>query len=437
MRTRLIAAGLTTALAAGLLLVGAGAPAQAGDLDVRLSNTVEGMVHVEWDAAKGPGNTYAVQIATDRLIKTHVEQFSVPDGQTWLDVPHASLVTPASGDYTFVKVQIDRHGNGKNSGTPTAWIKPTPVVPPATGGKVEIATFNTRIWNANDKRGNKKTPTSWSVRRKKIAKVVRDTDPGVLLLQESSGAAKWRIAGKLWQFQDLAKRLPKKYTLSVNGLYTTPRKAVGSQGSRIIVDTSKFQVLSTGYVKPPAFSPAQVRWIPWVLLRDRVTAEEFYVASAHLQSGADKGSSHRLYDMRQRQTDFLHSQLSQFAATGRGVYVGGDFNSTSNTKPDNNVHRTLVADGWYDSFATTDVQGDNLPTTNDFVFPVKPGPFRRDYIMSLGAPQGSYSYVNHTYNAASQFQSDHFMQSAVLPVKPGPYLAAIELGSSKYKPYLR
>ena len=437
MRTRLIAAGLCSALSSGLLVLGATAPARAADSTVKLTNNDDGTIHVDWD--RGPGTDhldYKIQIATDRLITVHARTFDVPDGQTELDVPHADLVTPASGDYTFVRVLTYRSSTGKRSGRPVVWIKPTPVTPPATGSRVKIATFNLRIWGANDKKGKRKTPVSWTVRRAKIAREVRSTDPGVLLLQESSGAAKWRIAGKLWQFQDIAKRLPKKYKLTVNGLYMTPKKAVGSQGARIIYDSSKYQVLKTGYIKPPAFSPAQIRWTPWALLRDRATAEEFYVSSAHLQSGADKGGSHRLYDMRQRQTDFINSQLAKLAASGRGVYVGGDFNSTSNTKPDNNVHRTLVADGWYDSFATTSVVGDNLPTTNDFVFPVKPGPFRRDYIMSLGAPQGSYGYVNHTYSSRSQFQSDHFMQSATLPVLAGPYATpAATVGQSKYKPY--
>ncbi|GAA1780567.1 hypothetical protein GCM10009795_028550 [Nocardioides hankookensis] len=441
MRTRLIAAGLGSAMVSSLLVLGATAPAQAGDLHVKLTNNPDGSIHVDWDPAVGVGSTYQVQIATDRLITAHVQTFDVPGNgsQTELDVPHADLVTPASGDYTFVKVQIDRHGNGENSGTPTAWIKPTPVAPPTTGSTVKMATFNVRIWRASDqKKKKKKSLVSWTVRRKKIASTIKATDPGVILLQESSGAAKLRVAGKLWQFQDLTNRLPKKYKLSVQGLYTNARGlAIGSQGSRIVVDTSRYKVLKTGYVQPPAFSPKQTRFLPWALLRIKSTGEEFYVASAHLQSGADKPGQTRLYDMRQRQTDYINAQLARLAASGRGVYLGGDFNSTSNTKPDNNVHRTLVADGWYDGFATTTVSGDEFPTTNDFVFPVKPGPFRRDYLMSLGAPQGSYGYTNHFYNSASKFASDHFMQSAVFPVGAGPYLTAAQIGRSKYKPYHR
>lgn len=438
MRTRLIVAGLASALISGLLVAGATAPAQAGDLHVKLSNNPDGTIHVDWDPAVGVGSTYQVQIATDRGTKAHVQTFDVPnDGRTEFDVPHADLVTPASGDYTFVTVLIDRHGNGDNSGTPTAWIKPTPVVPPAAGSTIKMATFNTRIWRAADRK-DRKSLISWNVRRKKIVATIKAAAPGVVLLQESSGAAKLRVAGKLWQFQDIANRLPKKYKLSVQGLYTNARGlAIGSQGSRIIVDTSRYSVVKTGYIQPPAFSPTQTRFVPWALLRVRATGEEFYVASGHLQSGADKAGSTRLYDMRQRQTDYINAQLARLAATGRGVYLGGDFNSTSGTKPDNNVHRTLVADGWYDGFATTTVSGDKYPTTNDFVFPVKPGPFRRDYLMSLGAPQGSYGYSNHFYNSPKKFASDHFMQSATFPIGAGPYLTAAQIGRSKYKPYHR
>jgi len=63
-----------------------------------------------------------------------------------------------------------------------------------------------------------------------------------------------------------------------------------------------------------------------------------------------------------------------------------------------------------------------------YVFPVPLGPFRRDYILSLGAPPGSYSYVNRVYQSVRRFASDHFMQSATLPVQAGPYAAAVRVG---------
>lgn len=433
MRFRLFIAVLISALISCLTVFGTSPPAQAGVVKVKLSNINNGKIRVNWNQAPGRDVSYAVQIATDRSIETYVSTFPVPRGQTWLDVPHADLVTPDSGAYTFVKVKISREG--QNSGTRVVWIKPKPVTPPATASKVKIATFNVRVWGAEDKAGKK--DTSWKVRRKKIAASVRAAKPGVLVVQEASGAPKWKVAGKRWQFQDLAKRLPKKYRLTSKGLYTTSRKSSGSQGSRIIYNSKRYEVLRTGYLKTPSFSPSRIRWAPWVLLRDRRTSEEFYAASAHLASGRDKPGSRRLYDMRQRQTDFLHSQLSRLKVTGRGVYLGGDLNSTNNTKPDNNVHRTLVRGGWYDAFASTAVTGASYPTTNGFKFPVKTGAFRRDYIMSLGAPKGSHSFKNHAYTSRSQLHSDHFMQSAVLPVTSGPYLPAISIGRTTYRPLRR
>lgn len=433
MRHRLTAAATSLAIASGLLLVGTSTPAEAGELHVKLNNTSDGKVHVAWDAAPGSSVSYWVQIATDRQMTMHSQRFDVPPGDTSLDVPHASLVTPYSGDYTFVKVHIDRPGTANDSGTPTDWIKPTPVAPPTTGSQVRIATFNIRRWAASDAPRKKRTPVSWTVRRAKIASTIKWSGAGVVFLQEASGSSQYKVAGKLWQFQDLARRLPTKYKLTSGGLYTNGKKVIGSQGARILYDTTRYQLVTTGYLKPPAFSPAGIRWQPWALLRDRVSHDEFYAVSAHLESGADPSTSRRLYDMRGRQATFLALQLKKLAATGRGVYLGGDFNSTSNTKPDNNVHRILVASGWYDSFATTRiVRGAGYPTTNDFHFPVKPGPFRRDYIMSLGAPAGSYWYANYAYNTRSTFASDHFMQMAQLPVKAGPYGPVVRIGSATY-----
>lgn len=429
MRSRLIAASLGLALSLGLLsATEAPVSAKAGDyLNVVLTNTPDGNINVHWDKANGSKVThYEVFTSTARLINVDVQSYSSngPDVQD-LVVPHAVGVTPNSGDYTFVKVRVFR-SNGHNAGTPAKWIKPTPIAPPATGTQVTLGTFNVRLWTAEDRKSKK--ITAWPVRRKKVARTILDSGAGVTFLQEVSGPPKLKVAGKKWQFEDLVGLLPKKYKLTSRDLYKQRGRTAGSQGSRIIYDSSKYSVLTTGYLKMPSFNIKLTRWVPWALFRVKATGEEFYGLSVHLQSGDDKDGTLRRFNMRQKQTDYLSAQLPKLSATGRAVYIGGDFNSTSNTKPYNNVHRTFVANGFYDAFATTSVTGDAFPTSNDFVFPVVPGPFRRDYLMSLGAPAGSYSYVNHVYQSASQFASDHFMQSATMPVNPGPYTAAVRIG---------
>ena len=184
-----------------------------------------------------------------------------------------------------------------------------------------------------------------------------------------------------------------------------------------------------GYLKMPAVSLRGTRWVPWALLRSRTTGEEFYVLSTHFRAATTSRARRGASTCARRQAEFIIDQTASLAATGRSVFVGGDFNSTSNTRPHNGVHRTMVLAGYSDGFASRDITNGEYPTTtHGFSFPVRPGAYRRDYLMGLNTPGGSYSFVNHVNQSESSAASDHFMQSAVLPVRPGPYGAARSAG---------
>jgi endonuclease/exonuclease/phosphatase family metal-dependent hydrolase len=425
MRARLLSLAAPALLAAGLLAPAtppAASAADGGYLNLELSNTRDGRILVDWDRAAGSKVThYVVETATARNMRTDLRRSDrVEPGTTELVVDPSTAVTPASGDYTFVKVRVYRStGNGE---TRTKWIMPTPVEPPATGPRVRLASFNVKIWRARE---GQKPWMSWASRRDHVVRTIVGSGAGVILVQEASGAAKLRVAGKRWQFQDLVRRLPDRFRLTDGRLYTHRGDLTGSQGSRIIYDASLYSRVSVGYLKMPAVSLRHTRWVPWALLRSRSTGEEFYVLSTHFKSGDDKPGSTAVFDLRQKQAKYIVDQTAPLAATGRSVFVGGDFNSTSNTLPHNGVHRTLVLAGFYDGFASRNITNGEYPTTtHGFSFPVRPGAYRRDYLMGLNTPGGSYSFVNHVNQSESRAASDHFMQSAVLPVRPGPYGAA-------------
>lgn len=425
MRARLLSLAAPALLTAALLAP-AGTPAASaadgGYLNVQLSNTSDGRILVDWDRAAGSNVThYVVETATARNMRTDLWRSArVDPGTSELVVDPSIAVTPASGDYTFVKVRVYR--STVNGETPTKWIMPTPVDPPATGPRVNLASFNVKIWRARE---GQEPWMSWTSRRDHIVSTIVGSRAGVILVQEASGAAKLRVAGKRWQFQDLVRRLPDRFRLTDGRLYTHRGEITGSQGARIIYDTALYSRVSVGYLKMPAVSLRGTRWVPWALLRSRTTGEEFYVLSTHFKSGSDKPGSTAVFDLRQRQAEFILDRTAPMAATGRSVFVGGDFNSTSNTRPYNGVHRAMVLAGFSDGFASRTITNGEYPTTtHGFSFPVRPGAYRRDYLMGRNTPGGSYSFVNHVNQSESTAASDHFMQSAVMPVQAGPYGSA-------------
>ena len=290
------------------------------------------------------------------------------------------------------------------------WLLPTPVTPPAGGDSVKVATFNIRTWGADS---SQKARTSWTNRRARVVKQMVNSGAGVFLLQEASGSPKSRVAGRRWQYQDLAARTAGPLRARPSATYTYQGRTAGAQGNRIIYDTSRYAKRDAGYFRLPTDSMSNNRWVPWVLLRSKKTGAEFYAMSIHFTSGDDRPGSTRFFDARQTQADQDGQQRPGVSPTsGRTVYVGGDFNSTSNQLPYNNVHRTFVDAGFYDGFSTAAANRTNgsYPTTNGFRFPVTEQPYRRDYVMALhptargdvsadAALAGSYAFRNYVYQS--------------------------------------
>jgi endonuclease/exonuclease/phosphatase family metal-dependent hydrolase len=422
MNSRPFAVGGALALAVSTVSINATNVAHAdGYLNVRLTNISADQLRVTWDPVASV-DYYQVVTAASRHMDADRHSYRVgAGGPTTLVVDHVSDARPQSGDYTFVEIIVHRR-DGSKSDTRSSWIAPPPVAPTAQrteADSVKIATFNVRTWGA-DKRQS--AATSWTHRRSRVVRTMVRSGAGVFLIQEASGTPRHRVAGRRFQFQDLARRLPDRYALASRALYTYRGKRAGTQGNRIIYDTHLYRKLAQGYFRMPATPISKTRWVPWVELRSKAAPSvEFYAMSTHFKSGDDKRGSTARFDARQVQAAEMMRRVRQLGATGRTVYIGGDFNSTSNTLPYNGVHRTFIDGGLQDAFATRTRTNGQYATTNGFRFPVSPQPYRRDYLMSYQAPPGSYSYKNYVYKSRSSVASDHFMQSAILPVRSGPY----------------
>jgi endonuclease/exonuclease/phosphatase family metal-dependent hydrolase len=406
-------------VAAGALIASATtAPALAagpagGYLNVHLSVTKKNEIKVSW---KVPGpliKYYKVQTSTSRKMNSDLKTVRVSAKKHTLVVPHAKLATRASGDYTFVKV-IAFRGDGGKGGSVTKWVMLHPVTPPKTGEKVTLGTYNVRTW-----RGEEGEPAAylWDNRKTRVASTIESSGADVVAIQEAGGSNNDASHGGIWQWQDLMRSLPAKWSINDNEAYRTDytkyHNVYGKQGTRIIFNSDKYKMVDHGFIIPPYLTKDKTRWVPWVKLEDRTTGTKFYFMSIHFEDGKN---GKKLYNIRNKQAAAVIKEAKKFGEDGTPVYVAGDTNSTIYSTPNNGVKRKFVKAGFYDAFSTKTITDRKYPTTNDFVFPVVASPQRRDDILSMNVPEGSYFYHNLAYKSASKVASDHFMQVAQLPL---------------------
>jgi len=201
----------------------------------------------------------------------------------------------------------------------------------------------------------------------------------------------------------------------VDALTDDDYKGKGLIGTRVLYDASRFTELNSGLFR--ISDPRVVdSLVPWVRLQATGGGQApFILTSNHLDSGEKPGD----FATRGRQVQTLIGILRNLQSWyGGQVIMAGDLNSTSNTKPYNNVQQALLEAGLYDSYAASRITNARYSTSNNFNFPVRPTPGRRDYIMTLGPVQGSCGYSNRAYTSAERVASDHFMQVATLPLAP-------------------
>ena len=402
-----------------------GSLATGGWLGMKLAMMPDGRIKVTW---KGPKTNKGIKkweilTSTTRKMNQHVKRYKLKPKARKGYVQPADLITPNSGGYTFVQIRHywgkpDPHvGQGK-----TLWIKaPTPV-PPAVSDTVTVGTFNVRAWNLD----KPSSPHAWNKRSGRIYSTITGSGAGVVALQEASGSINVGYGAER-QWIALVKELNAseggtRWALSDDQPFETGNGVVqgkGRQGTRMIYDTTQFDLLAhgVGYTQGP--SPSESCWFPWAHLKQKSTGKQFVFVAAHLENGVDKATGpYTLWKLRQRQAQAIINKVASLSAAypGEQVIVAGDMNSTIYSPPDNVVHRLFVKSGFFDAFASPEVTNGDYPTTNDFDFPVNPSPHRRDYIFTRGGPVGSYWYHNLSYRTEADVASDHFMQVASLPI---------------------
>lgn len=378
---------------------------------VRLANTADGHIQVSWKWKKSRSSrlkNWKIVTSTSRKMNTDVKVYHAKAKKRSAVVSHSASVTPASGDYTFVKV-YGKPKHGKAHGSTTHWIQAPVTATPAGPGRVTIGTFNVR-----DATLDPSGPYSWANRKQKVIDTITSSGAGIVNLQEASANGTHQVSGPngsyqaayLQQAQEIADGTGMRLA---SARYFEPQG--GSQGTRILYDPNRYTMVGNSEGSLALVGNRFIEWAEFVDNQDR--SVKFWDISMHLYSGT-KPSFESIRVQEAQQIIAKAQQLH--ASDGAQVFLAGDSNSTIYTAPKGVVHRTFIGAGFYDAFATNDITNQAYPTTSDFDFPVKPSPHRRDVILSYGGARGSYWYKNLFYNSASQAASDHFMQVAQLPV---------------------
>lgn len=377
-----------------------------GPLKVKLTNTANGMIKVHWKG-KGPRKNFKpwkIVTAISRDMKIDRTVYHAKGKKRSKLVMPAPGVTPASGDYTFVKIYAKRKHGLRGGASPTHWIQARVTAVP-TGDHIVVGTFNVRDANLNPS-----GPYTWDHRKGNVYRNITSSGAGIVNLQEASG----QHGNDLFQMRDIAQNTG--YELVNDDYYRTPAGTItGEQGTRILYNPTGYEVQRSGAQLLSTGGGNGAPWAAWAEFRERSTGRTFYDISMHLTTG----KAPAMEKLRSKQTGEVIRLAKHLVATygSHEVIVAGDSNSTTNNKPRPMVHPQFMKAGFYDAFATNSITGQAYPTTSSFDFPVKPGPFRRDLILTFNGPRGSFWYHNQWYNSASQAASDHFMQSAELPLR--------------------
>ncbi|GAA1853697.1 endonuclease/exonuclease/phosphatase family protein [Microlunatus capsulatus] len=310
-------------------------------------------------------------------------------------------------------------------------VLPKAAAPKAAGSPLRMGSFNIRSAKVDG-------GPRWLSRATDVAREIRDQNPGIVAIQElSPGRADGKnksTTGSVRQTTSLVNAMRSvgapKYRLVRETPYVKPGVSHGSQGTRILYDTSRYTLISrcaekTGnrnystscsldLPKLAGDGRNAIRSAAYARFQDRRTGAKLWVASVHLDA-RHSGSlaKERVYeDLRARQIKTVTARLAQVNTTGDRVVLAGDINSWQNNKGGYRAHDHLVGAGFFDGANAQSKVNLQYSTINHFDTRLSPGAngfgSRIDVIMVKGS-RGSKRFVNVMRPVDSSRPSDHNM----------------------------
>ncbi len=297
---------------------------------------------------------------------------------------------------------------------------------------IRVATFNVRTARAKDKR-------RWLTRAPDVARDIMEARPGVVALQElgpgRADGVKGKIGKRMRQTESLVAALARlggsQYRLVRAYAFVKPGSVNGTQGSRILYDESRYELVSycpetTGKSKwnpscrislPIAAGDGEKRrrTATYAKLADRSTGQQFWVASAHLdERHGSKAKDAKYSALRARQAAHIADVVADANPTGLPVIFGGDINSWRTDRSGYAPHRALESRGFRDTVEAPVRVNDNYTTVNHFRRTLKKTwNVKLDVVMAQGAASFS-RWENKARILDSARPSDHNMVVADL-----------------------
>ena len=286
--------------------------------------------------------------------------------------------------YRFKAVHKTAKGTATAKWPYQQWVAVQPATPSSVGTPLRVASFNVRTAKA--------AGPSWASRAPLVASTIIARNPGVVALQElGPGRADGKdgaLAGAVRQTDSLVNALRAKgvtkYQLVRSTSYVQPGLPTGTQGARILFDSTRYRQVSTcaettagsawspscsmSLPKLSADAASTVRHAAYVTLADLATGTQFVVVSVHLDArhSTKASTEHTLEALRATQ---LAAVLKRVAAVNPGnlpVVLAGDLNSWQNNQNGYRAHDALVSAGYFDTAAAKATVNARWTTYNGF-----------------------------------------------------------------------
>lgn len=299
-----------------------------------------------------------------------------------------------------------------------------------TPTQIRFATFNVRTARADIG-----TPRHWLHRALPVAREINSRNPGIAAIQElgpgrADGLAT-SLNGTPRQTESLKAALDSvgasRYKLARTTAYVAPGTSHGTQGARLLYDTSRYSLISncletTGTknynsscaMDLPVMSgdtASKRRSAAYAEFEDRGTGQNFFVISAHLDPRHSSTlSKEQAYDsLRAAQARAVYSRVTSLAA-GKPILFGGDINSWRTKAGSHAPFNFLTSQGFGDSTTAPSRVNAQYPTVNHFKTTITANATGRqvalDVVMAKGAASfTTYENVMKVVNASRP--SDH------------------------------
>jgi endonuclease/exonuclease/phosphatase family metal-dependent hydrolase len=335
---------------------------------------------------------------------------------------HISLLTAAVLGLGLTPLALQATSGSLSASAPTT-------ASAAARTSLRVGTYNVRTARAVTDR------QQWLERAPLVAREILARNPGVLALQElgpgRADGRKGTLQGTPRQTTSLLTTLAAmgggRYRLVRTTPYVAPGTVHGTQGARILYDSSRYTLLTncpetTGrrnYNRSCSIelplragdSRTLRRSAAYAAFRDRRTGKAFYVASAHLDDRHSRSAAKekKLNSLRARQAAAVVKKVARVNTAGWPVIFGGDINSWQTDRGRYAPHRALTARGFHDASKSKRKVHIAYPTINHFKTTVKKARsgkgVRLDVVMVKGGTFKRYENKMRRVNASRA--SDH------------------------------